>query len=162
MKKINSPSSNSFFSIHNKEDDDKTHNPLKANHSNNISNKTSISFKQNLTNKLDTTYQKDIQSMLTNLNELGEKLSSIPTLYTFEQYKDTLKKLIKKLVDKNYVPENQKIYYGYGKEKKLTLIKTIDNSLDKLLKNIRCEHRNNLSIANEIVKIKGLIINILQ
>jgi uncharacterized protein YaaR (DUF327 family) len=103
------------------------------------------------------------------LDIAGDELKELPSAERFAAYKKTVKDFVSYVINKNYaVEENTRTVYfrEHGrlskKEKRLVLVKAIDEKLDRLAQEVLAVHADKLNLLAKIEEINGIVIDLLR
>lgn len=122
------------------------------------------SFSNVLKAKQVETKNKEIFSLVTSLDHLGDQLKKTPTLEIYNRYRNQIKNIIKLIVPKavglkrTFTRPNVQNLMG----KEFHILNVIDQELDSLLKMIKEKEKNRLVLVDKVIGIKGLIIDLLK
>lgn len=105
-----------------------------------------------------------VGELVKEMDIIGERLKRNASLKDFLSYKKVLKNIFLKTISSTYNVETSYSRPSFHKpvSKELRIVKVVNESLDSLLKMIKLNQRQNISIASSIVQIKGLIVNLLK
>jgi len=114
-------------------------------------------------------YEDAIVTLKDALDVAGDALKTLPSADNFVAYKKTVKNFMSYVLNKNYdVQENllnMKVKENgvwVSKEKKLVLVKAIDEKLDKLALDVLSNHADKLHMLAKIEEINGIVIDLLR
>lgn len=103
-------------------------------------------------------YQDDIETLRTEIEAAGDRLSSEPILANFKQFRDLLSRLAKKVNAEAYrldkfggTPQNPRYF---------EIITVIDREADNLYNLIVKENRDSMAITSKVIGIKGLVVDL--
>ncbi len=127
----------------------------------NTAHKSSISpFSQMLS--IEETEFEDIQIELeqirAEIEEVGSALEDAPSLKEFNKFRDLIRVLTQKVSKQAY---KSKTIIGRCSNKKYQIIQTVNTDLNDLYRLILSEQKNRIAIASKIIKLKGLVLDLL-
>ena len=103
-------------------------------------------------------YQEDIDSLRSEIEKAGTKLTSEPTLPNFKLFRELLSKLAKKVNAEAYrldkfggTPQNPRYF---------EIITVINREADNLYNLIVKENRDPMAITAKVIGIKGLVVDL--
>lgn len=103
-------------------------------------------------------YEQDVESMRKQINIMGAKLETEPTLPNFKQFRDLLGRLAKRISTEAYrlekvggTPANPRYY---------EIITVIDREADKLYHLVVKEQKDRMAITATVIGIKGLVVDL--
>ncbi len=105
-----------------------------------------------------TSYQDDIESLRTEIDKAGSRLTSEPTLPNFKHFRELLSTLAKKVNAEAYrldkfggTAQNPRYY---------EIITVINREADALYNLIVKENRDPMAITAKVIGIKGLVVDL--
>jgi uncharacterized protein YaaR (DUF327 family) len=114
-------------------------------------------------------YDKAVETLKDALDSTGDALKDAPTADNFTAYKKAIKNFVSYVADKNYELQESTVTmrvteHGVRqtKQKKLVLIKTIDEKLDRLAQDVLFNHADKLQLLAKIEEIHGIVIDLLR
>jgi uncharacterized protein YaaR (DUF327 family) len=114
-------------------------------------------------------YEKAIETLKDTLDAAGDTLKDAPTADNFAAYKKAIKNFVSYVSQKNYELEEHTVSmmvreHGVRtkKEKRLVLIKTLDEKLDRLAQDVLFNHADKLKLLEKIEEIHGIVIDLLR
>jgi uncharacterized protein YaaR (DUF327 family) len=105
-----------------------------------------------------------LNRLIVDIDKFGNDLEKAPSPYQFQQYKIAIRKLIAAVVPNAYSietiqgrvnPKNLQI-------KSYQVVKIVDQKLETILSYVHAKNQSSFNIANKIVEIKGLILDIIN
>lgn len=109
--------------------------------------------------KVYTEHSLDLGELRRQIDEAGIALEEDPSLEEFNHFRDLIKILTEKVLKEAY--KLRTVGFAF-RSKEYSIVTTIDEELSSLYKLIINEHRNHLAIANKVIKIKGLVVDVLS
>ena len=106
----------------------------------------------------------DLEDLLDDIHEAGETLKEIPSLQNIKIYKGTVSKFLKFIVKNSLETETTagSNFNPLKKQKKYTIIRVVDEKLEKLAAGVLQNQSDKLYILEKIEEINGLIVNLLK
>ncbi len=103
-----------------------------------------------------------LEELLDNVHEIGEKLKRTPTMTAVKDYKQAVRDFLSYVVRHTLSVEQHESGPTVLKRKRFTLIKVIDQKLERLAAGIMQEQRSQLDILRQIDEISGMLIDLLS
>jgi uncharacterized protein len=106
----------------------------------------------------------DLEELLDNIHEAGEALKDLPTLQNVKNYKVTVSNFLKFIVKNSLETETSAgaNFNPLKKQKKYTIIRIVDEKLERLAAGVLQNQSDKLNILERIEEINGLIVNLLK
>jgi hypothetical protein len=104
----------------------------------------------------------DLEELLDSVHEIGEKLKENATLTIVQDYKQAVREFVSYIVKKTLSVEQHESGPNVLKRKRFTLVKVIDQKLDRLAAGIIQNQRSQLEILRQIDEISGMLIDLLS
>ena len=104
----------------------------------------------------------DLEAILDQVHELGEKLKNDPTLNSLQPYKQAVKKFLKIVVDRCYKVEERTSARDILRQKKFTQIQILDTKLERLAAGVMAAQKDQLEILRRVDEINGALVDLLQ
>lgn len=101
-----------------------------------------------------------LKFILADIDENGQKLIKLRTVDVLTKYKDLIKSFMKEVIQNLYVLKEEKHLDPKGKHKVLILVKSINKSLEDLVKMVLDKQTDNLKLLDKIGEIKGMLIDL--
>lgn len=101
-----------------------------------------------------------ITPLINGLENQGQTLSRLPSLENFHRFRDLLQKIVHLII-----PQALEIKKDFSlnpdslTQKEFHLITGVNQELNSLLKMIKSNHKDHFKIANQVISIKGLIVD---
>lgn len=108
--------------------------------------------------KVFTEYKLDLEELKRDIDEAGEALEREPSLEEFNHFRDLIRALTKKVSKEAYRLRT----VGFSFRKQYTIVATINEELNSLYRLVISEQKNHLSIANKVIKLRGLVVDVLS
>lgn len=106
-----------------------------------------------------TSYSLDLEELRKQIDVAGNALEREPSLEEFTHFRDLIKTLTEKVSKEAY--KLRTVGFAF-RSKEYSIVTTIDEELSSLYKLIISEHKNHLAIANKVIRIKGLVVDVLS
>lgn len=130
-------------------------NVTRADHSN------SQVFHQLLKSESKGMKQQEIQGMLKQISDQGERLAHYRSFQDLVKFKRLIKDFLKKTVSDGYQLERAHSF-GFNGGRQLELVKEVDEKLVELTEEVMDQEKKSVAILDLIGELKGLLINIYQ
>lgn len=120
----------------------------------------SPSFQQMLHKKQSDLSQERLQSILKELNLQETRLSHSRTMQDLIAYKQTIRNFLQEIVQNGYSLEEQRNSLPNGREKRLKVIKQVDQKLVELSEQVLEKQATSVQLLEKMGEIKGLLVNL--
>lgn len=106
----------------------------------------------------------DLEELLDGIHEAGEALKEVPTLVNVKIYKRAVSGFLKFVVKNSLETETTAgaNLNPLKKQKRYTIIRVVDEQLERLAAGVMQNQSNMLYILEKIEEINGLIVNLLK
>jgi uncharacterized protein len=104
--------------------------------------------------------QDRLQSLLKTLDQNGNRLAASQTVKDLMLYKQSIQDFLKEVVQNGYSLEEYRSFQGGGREKKLKIIKKMDEQLIQLSEQVMEKQTSAVDLLKTIGEIKGLLVNL--
>lgn len=104
--------------------------------------------------------QDRLQSLLKELNQHGSRLSLSRSMQDLMAYKQTIRNFLKEVVENGYSLEEHRGFNPNGRDKRLKLIKQVDQHLLELSEQVLEKQTSSVDLLKKIGEIKGLLVNL--
>lgn len=101
-----------------------------------------------------------LQGLLKNIDQQGNRLIRSQTMADLLAFKQTIRDYLKEVVQHGFGLEEHKGFHPNGREKKLIMIKQVDQHLLDLSEQILEKQATSVELLDKIGEIKGLLVNI--
>ncbi len=101
----------------------------------------------------------DLEELKREIDETGAILEQNPSIEEFNYFRDLIKTLTEKVSKEAY--RLRTVGFSFS-NKEYNIVQVINEELNSLYKLIMSEHKNHLAIVNRVIKIKGLVVDILS
>lgn len=102
-----------------------------------------------------------IAKWIGELERYGEGLATAPSVKSFVLYRNTLEKLLKLSSDAYQVTSSYQTV-DQGRTKEYLRVEVISKELESLLSLIKNRSKDSLAIAEKVISIKGLVIDLVS
>ena len=103
-----------------------------------------------------------LEEVLDAVHELGEKVKKEPRRTSVLAYKRAVKRLVSIAIERGLAVEEQTSSPNILKQKRFTLIKIIDEKLDRLVSGVLINQRETLDVLGRIDEINGLLVDLIS
>lgn len=101
-----------------------------------------------------------ISPLINELENQGQALSRLPSLENFHRFRDLLQKIIHLIIPQALeIKKDFSLNPNNLTQKEFHLITGVNQELNSLLKMIKFNHEDHFKIANQVISIKGLIVD---
>ncbi|WP_342429517.1 YaaR family protein [Neobacillus sp. FSL H8-0543] len=104
--------------------------------------------------------QDRLQSLLKVLDQNGNRLSTSKSVRDLLAYKQSIQDFLKEVVQNGYSLEEYRSFHPNGRDKRLKIIKQIDQQLIQLSEQIIEKQAASVDLLKTIGEIKGLLVNL--
>jgi uncharacterized protein len=104
----------------------------------------------------------DLERLLDTVHEAGEKLKTELSLASIQEYKTAVRSFLKKVVSASFALEERTSGSSIAKRKKFTLVKVVDEKLERLAAEVLVGQKDQIEILRRLDEIHGLLIDLLQ
>lgn len=105
---------------------------------------------------------KPLEALLDDITAIGEKVKQNPTFETIKTYKSAAKSFMKYIVDHSLFVDEKVSSPNILRQKKFTIIRIIDEKLDRLAAGILMNQKATLDILARVDEINGLLVDLLS
>jgi uncharacterized protein YaaR (DUF327 family) len=117
---------------------------------------------EDLTEILTISEDHPLESALDDIHELGEELKEKPSLKTISRYKRAVRGFMQYVVKNSMDIDEQVSGVNILKRKRYTLIKIIDEKLERLAAQILQNQSDQLDILSRVDEINGLLVDLMR
>jgi uncharacterized protein YaaR (DUF327 family) len=118
-------------------------------------------FRKTLTDLSKERNQEHLHALVGEIDKQGAKLSNKADIREFEHYRKLIRDFIEEVVSNGYAFSKESSYGAGGRHRYIAVIKTIDERLDALAKEVLSEQADNIAIIGKIDDIRGLLLDML-
>jgi uncharacterized protein len=101
-----------------------------------------------------------LQVLLKEIDQHGHRLSRSQTIEDLLAFKQTIRTYLQEVVQHGYSLEEHKGFHPNGREKRLIMVKQVDQHLLELSETILEKQATSVELLEKIGEIKGLLVNI--
>jgi uncharacterized protein len=101
-----------------------------------------------------------LQGLLKEIDQHGSRLSRSQTIEDLLAFKQTIRNYLQEVVQHGYSLEEHKGFHPNGREKRLIIVKQVDQHLLELSETIMEKQATSVELLEKIGEIKGLLVNI--
>lgn len=120
-----------------------------------------VFFKKTLSDVTMQQRNAHIDALIGKIDEQGVRLGAKADIKEFEVYRKLIRDFIDDVVSFGYEFSKESAFGMRGRHRFYATVKTIDEKLDALAKEILEGQKENISILNSIGDIKGLLLDLL-
>ena len=102
----------------------------------------------------------NLEAILDEIFAIGERVKENPTQDRVRNYKGAVKALIKRVVEQGLAVEERQSSPNILRQKRFTLVKIIDDKLEKLAASVLINQRDTLDVLGRIDEINGLLVDL--
>jgi uncharacterized protein YaaR (DUF327 family) len=101
-----------------------------------------------------------LREMAGNIFEQGKKLSEHCDVAEFVRYRNMIREFVDEIVSGGYEFDKNSDYGARGRHRYVVTVKTIDEKLDEIGKEVLSGEADNINVVNAVDDIRGLILDI--
>lgn len=102
-------------------------------------------------------YSLELDELKRQIYDAGNALERSASIRDFYKFRDLITSLVEKLIKDTY-----KVRTVFSNFKKFQVISKINEELDTLYREIMREQKNHIAIANNMMRLKGLVLNLMS
>ena len=102
-------------------------------------------------------YSLELDELKRQIYDAGNVLEKSANIKDFQKFTDLITSLTEKVIKDAY-----KVRTVFSNLKKFQVISKINEELDALYREIMKEQKNHIAIANKMMRLKGLVINLMS
>jgi len=103
-----------------------------------------------------------LEALLDGVHEAGDRVKETASLAVLHEYKEAVREFLSYVIRHTLAVEQKESAPNVRKRKRFTLIKVIDQKLDRLAAGIVQNQHDQLEILRRIDEISGLLVDILS
>jgi len=103
-----------------------------------------------------------LEGLLDQVHEIGEKVKESPTIANIQEYKKAVRGFLAYVVKHALALEQRESGANILKRKRFTLIRIIDQRLERFAAEILAGQREQLEVLRKIDEINGLLVDLLS
>ncbi|SES23232.1 hypothetical protein SAMN04487944_12552 [Gracilibacillus ureilyticus] len=104
--------------------------------------------------------QAELHKLMSEITAQGKKIARFRSFKDLAAYKRMVKRFLKETVDHGLGIKQSHSFVLDGDNRKLSIVKEIDEKLVELTENVLDQEKNSIQILDLIGEIKGLLINL--
>ena len=104
--------------------------------------------------------REQLQQMLKQIDEQGEKLTKTPTYDELKSYRSLIKNFVGTVVSQMYSVNTQAGWDRMGRQKVYTTVRKIDRELENMAEKIRLGQTKQLDIVASHDAIRGMLVDL--
>lgn len=122
--------------------------------------KTGDYFAADLLKTQETQSTERLQTLMTQIDESGRRLSQMPTYGELKSYRELVRKFIGEAVSRAYTLEARAGWDRHGRQKLYTTIRKIDDKLTGMAEDVRVGQERQLSIMAKHDAVRGMLVDL--
>lgn len=134
---------------------------LKTVDSADASQESSLVFRRTLNELTDEQQAAHMRELADKIDEQGEKLKKRADIKEFEKYRKLIREFLDEVVSNGYAFTKENAFGARGRHRFFATVKTIDEKLDAMAKDILSEQSENIDLIHKIDDIRGLILDMI-
>jgi len=103
-----------------------------------------------------------VEKMLDEIHAIGEKIRENVSFETISQYRSAVRAFIKHVVTRALKVEEKRSSANILRQKKFTVVKVIDQKLERLASGVLMNQHDTFEILAKIDEINGLLIDLIR
>lgn len=117
-------------------------------------------FATELDNQQGEMSREQLQQMLEQIDEQGQRLTKTPTYDELKYYRSLIKNFVGTVVSQMYTVNIQSGWDRMGRQKVYTTVRKIDHELENLAEKIRLGQTSQLDIVASHDAIRGMLVDL--
>lgn len=105
-------------------------------------------------------FEGEASALKDQIDDAGSALDNDPSPANYERFRDLIGALTKKVSSEAY--RYRKVGVTHSQPDGYQIVQTINQELDQLYRLIMREQKDRIAITNKIVRLKGLVVNVLS
>ncbi len=106
--------------------------------------------------------EESLEEMLDSIHSIGEKIRENANYETVSNYRNAVRAFIKHVVSSALAVEEKHSSPNILRQKKFTLVKVIDQKLERLASGVLMNQHDTLDILAKIDEINGLLVDLIR
>ena len=119
-------------------------------------------FRRTLTTLSGEQHTAHLQELVCRIDEQGAKLAQRADIKEFERYRQLIREFLDEVVSNGYSFTKDNAFGARGRHRFFATVKTIDQKLDGLAKEVLQGQADSLDLLNRIDDIRGLILDLMS
>ncbi len=103
-----------------------------------------------------------LEALLDDIHQIGEQLKENPNRERVVRYKDAVRAFLRKVVREGIAVEENSSGFNILKRKRFTLIRIVDEKLERLAAGVLRNQKDQLEILRRIDEIQGLLVDVMS
>ncbi|MDR0858005.1 MAG: YaaR family protein [Oscillospiraceae bacterium] len=120
----------------------------------------SVLFRRTLTQASGEAREEHLRALIAKIDDQAARLSEHTDVAEFARYRQYIKDFLDDLVSNGYEFDKQSVFSGRGRARYLVTVKTVNEKLDQLGKEVLSGQADNLSVLHATDDIRGLILDV--
>ena len=120
-----------------------------------------VLFRKTLTSLTDDAHVQKLRTMMENIDEQADKLVKRADIGEFTKYRRMIRDFLDDIVSNGYEFSKENKYGARGRNRFFATVKTIDEKLDEMAKEVLEEQSDSIKLLDSIDDIRGLLLDIL-
>ena len=102
-------------------------------------------------------YSYELDELKKQIYDAGNMLEKSSNIKEFQKFRDLIRALVEKVIKDAYRVRNLNM-----NRKTYNVVAKINEELDSLYRDIIAEQKNHIAIANKVMRLKGLVLNLIS
>ena len=102
-------------------------------------------------------YSYELDELKKQIYDAGYMLEKSSNIKEFQKFRDLIRALVEKVIKDAYRVRNLNL-----NRKTYNVVAKINEELDSLYRDIIAEQKNHIAIANKVMRLKGLVLNLIS
>ena len=102
-------------------------------------------------------YSYELNELKKQIYDAGNALEKSSNIKEFQKFRDLIRALVEKVIKDAYRVRNLNM-----NRKTYNVVAKINEELDSLYRDIIAEQKNHIAIANKVMRLKGLVLNLIS
>jgi uncharacterized protein YaaR (DUF327 family) len=107
-------------------------------------------------------YTARLTEMKNEIDEQGKRLSDRVDVREFEKYRRLIREFLDEIVSNGYTFSREDAYASRGRHRYIATVRTVDEKLDALGKEVMKEQADKIEILHKIDDIRGLLLDLMM
>lgn len=117
-------------------------------------------FAADLLKSQETQSTERLQTLMTQIDESGRRLSQMPTYSELKSYRELVRKFIGEAVARSYSLDARAGWDRHGRQKLYTTIRKVDDKLAQMAEDVRVGQERQLSIMAKHDAVRGMLVDL--
>ena len=106
-------------------------------------------------------YEKHLHELVGRIDEQSDKLSKRADVKEYERYRSLIRDFLNEVVSNGYEFSRSDSFIGRGRHRVFATVKTIDEKLDALGREVMSGQADQIEVMHKIDDIRGLLLDIM-